>query len=157
EATSHVFQRQLNPTQSDPITPLPPIHDGILSLVHEHGEGVQEGQDDAASPIPLGETLAAQAPVSEETPSVQEVVAEEEAQESSSVTSSSDGKQRPYTVEIRLMKQPQMVIKTAQNSCYPVKLLPNARRMQLLAYIAWRRGKMVDRVTMMEKVFGHGR
>jgi DNA-binding response OmpR family regulator len=37
-----------------------------------------------------------------------------------------------------------------------VPLTPNAKRVQLLAYIAWRRGELIDRDKILEHVFGWG-
>ena len=39
----------------------------------------------------------------------------------------------------------------------PVPLSLNAKRVQLLAYIAWLRGETVNRDRLLEQIFGHGR
>lgn len=100
-------------------------------------------------------------------PSVQEApvvaaAAEEEGEEQETTTSPSSanarlGEQRPYEVSITLLKKVAMTLMTAQGVNREVPLSLNAKRVQLLAYLAWQRGQPVNRDRMLEQVFGHGK
>jgi len=67
------------------------------------------------------------------------------------------GQERPYEVTITLLKKVGMRIETAQGISRDVPLPLNAKRVQLLAYIAWLCGQPVNRDRMLEQVFGHGK
>jgi hypothetical protein len=142
-------------SQPNPLTPLPPTGDDFPLLVQGRVISVQDEQYDAATHVPL-ETLEARASLPE-APSHQERVADEDAQKQAPALPPSEGEQQSYTIQIWLLKRARMTIKTSLGSSYDVPLPLNAKRVQLLAYIAWRRGEIVDRVKMLEQVFGHGR
>lgn len=67
------------------------------------------------------------------------------------------GEQRPYRVSITLLKKVGMTLMTAQGISRDVPLSLNAKRVQLLAYLAWLRGQPINRDRMLEQVFGHGK
>jgi hypothetical protein len=68
-----------------------------------------------------------------------------------------DTSPRAYEVVITLLKQVSMTLVTDQGISREVPLSLNAKRVQLLAYLAWQRGQPVNRDRMLEQVFGHGR
>ncbi|RAQ98530.1 hypothetical protein A4R35_23520 [Thermogemmatispora tikiterensis] len=59
-------------------------------------------------------------------------------------------------VRIRLLKEVQLELVAPDGRCVQVPLVPNAKRIQLLAYLAWLRGEEVSREKLLEDVFGHG-
>jgi hypothetical protein len=59
-------------------------------------------------------------------------------------------------ISIRLLKEVTMAICVPGDSQVIVPLTPNAKRVQLLAYIAWRRGELINREKILEQVFGWG-
>ncbi len=59
-------------------------------------------------------------------------------------------------ISIRLLKDVSMVINMPGGSHAVIPLTLNAKRVQLLAYIAWRRGELIDRDKILEHVFGWG-
>lgn len=60
-------------------------------------------------------------------------------------------------ISIRLLKDVSMVINAPNGGGhFVVPLSLNAKRVQLLAYIAWRRGELIDRDKILEHVFGWG-
>jgi len=65
--------------------------------------------------------------------------------------------QLPYRVVLTLLKRVTMTITTARGMSREVPLSLNAKRVQLLAYVAWLQGQSVNRDRMLEHVFGHGR
>jgi hypothetical protein len=59
-------------------------------------------------------------------------------------------------ISIRLLKDVSMRINVPGGGHVVVPLTLNAKRVQLLAYIAWRRGELIDRDKILEHVFGWG-
>jgi hypothetical protein len=59
-------------------------------------------------------------------------------------------------ISLRLLKDVSVVINVPGGGHAVVPLTPNAKRVQLLAYIAWRRGELIDRDKILEHVFGWG-
>ncbi len=59
-------------------------------------------------------------------------------------------------ISIRLLKDVSMTINVPGGEYVVVPLTLNAKRVQLLAYIAWRRGELIDRDKILEHVFGWG-
>ncbi len=59
-------------------------------------------------------------------------------------------------LSLRLLKDVSMVINVPGGGHVVVPLSLNAKRVQLLAYIAWRRGELIDRDKILEHVFGWG-
>jgi hypothetical protein len=59
-------------------------------------------------------------------------------------------------ISIRLLKEVSMTINIPGGGHVVVPLTLNAKRVQLLAYIAWRRGELIDRDKILEHVFGWG-
>jgi len=59
-------------------------------------------------------------------------------------------------ISIRLLKDVSMTINVPGGEHVIVPLTLNAKRVQLLAYIAWRRGELIDRDKILEHVFGWG-
>ncbi len=56
----------------------------------------------------------------------------------------------------QLLKEVRMLINVPGGGQVLVPLTPNAKRVQLLASIAWRRGELMDRDKILEHVFGWG-
>jgi hypothetical protein len=59
-------------------------------------------------------------------------------------------------ISLRLLKDISMTINVPGGEQVVVPLTLNAKRVQLLAYIAWRRGELIDRSKILEHVFGWG-
>lgn len=59
-------------------------------------------------------------------------------------------------ISLRLLKDVSMTINVPGDGHIVVPLTLNAKRVQLLAYIAWRRGELIDRDKILEHVFGWG-
>jgi hypothetical protein len=59
-------------------------------------------------------------------------------------------------ISLRLLKDISMTINVPGGRHIVVPLTLNAKRVQLLAYIAWRRGELIDRDKILEHVFGWG-
>lgn len=59
-------------------------------------------------------------------------------------------------LSVRLLKDVSMQINIPGGGHVVVPLTLNAKRVQLLAYIAWRRGELIDRDKILEQVFGWG-
>jgi hypothetical protein len=59
-------------------------------------------------------------------------------------------------ISLRLLKDISMIINVPGGRHIVVPLTLNAKRVQLLAYIAWRRGELIDRDKILEHVFGWG-
>jgi hypothetical protein len=59
-------------------------------------------------------------------------------------------------ISIWLLKDVSMMINAPDGRHIVVPLTLNAKRVQLLAYIAWRRGELIDRDKILEHVFGWG-
>jgi hypothetical protein len=59
-------------------------------------------------------------------------------------------------ISLRLLKDISMTINVPGGRHVVVPLTLNAKRVQLLAYIAWRRGELIDRDKILEHVFGWG-
>lgn len=59
-------------------------------------------------------------------------------------------------ISLRLLKDISVTIHIPGGGHVVVPLTPNAKRVQLLAYIAWRRGELIDRDKILEHVFGWG-
>lgn len=59
-------------------------------------------------------------------------------------------------ISIRLLKDVSVTINIPGGGHIVVPLSLNAKRVQLLAYIAWRRGELIDRDKILEHVFGWG-
>ncbi len=62
----------------------------------------------------------------------------------------------PPLISLRLLKDVSMTITIPDGGHVVVPLTLNAKRVQLLAYIAWRRGELIDRDKILEHVFGWG-
>lgn len=59
-------------------------------------------------------------------------------------------------IVIRLLKDVTVAISVPGSGNVVVPMSLNAKRVQLLAYIAWRRGELIDREKIMEHIFGWG-
>ena len=59
-------------------------------------------------------------------------------------------------LSLRLLKDVSMILNVPGGGHVVVPLTLNAKRVQLLAYIAWRRGELIDRDKILEHVFGWG-
>jgi hypothetical protein len=59
-------------------------------------------------------------------------------------------------LSIRLLKEVTITLCVPGGSQVIVPLTPNAKRVQLLAYLAWRRGELINREKILEQVFGWG-
>ncbi len=59
-------------------------------------------------------------------------------------------------ISLRLLKDISMMINIPGGGHVVVPLTANSKRVQLLAYIAWRRGELIDRDKILEHVFGWG-
>ncbi len=55
-----------------------------------------------------------------------------------------------------LLGKVEVKIHFPDGSCWPVPMSPNAKRVQLLAYLAWQRGQPVYRRTIEQRLFRHG-
>ena len=130
-----------------PITPIPPFLEDDrqgegFETVEESGEE-QDGkpddllreqeQADAASSVAVASPLS--------------------SADATSVTG-----EKPIYVIINLLGEACMTLQTPDGALtMPVPLSGNTKRVQLLAYLAWRQGEMVNRDTMLEQIFGHGK
>ena len=59
-------------------------------------------------------------------------------------------------IVIRLLKEVTMTLCVPGGGQVPVPISLHVKRLQLLAYLAWRRGEMVDRDKILEHIFGWG-
>lgn len=57
-------------------------------------------------------------------------------------------------LSIRLLKEVSLILHGPQDKDYVIPLTTHAKRVQLLAYIACRRGELIDRDKILEQVFG---
>lgn len=60
----------------------------------------------------------------------------------------------PWTLSVTLLKEVTVTLHTADGRSYRVPISPNARRVQLLAYLAWRRDQYVSRERPPTELFG---
>jgi hypothetical protein len=133
------------PRFQNPETPLPPT----LSV----SEALRKLADDSKPPVPDGQQalLADQKRESNEdsfpTPPVPEAF--------QSMAPGSFASSDPL-ISIRLLNDVSMTIHVPGGGHVVVPLTLNAKRVQLLAYIACRRGELIDRDKILEHVFGWG-
>lgn len=137
------------PARFDPETPLPPTL-SLREAVRGHAEEsngmnslVRAAQSKGA--VPGGSNLTLASPV-------------QASYLSQPFLSESELRAAPEPlISIRLLKDVSMVINVPHGGGhFVVPLSLNAKRVQLLAYIAWRRGELIDRDKILEHVFGWG-
>lgn len=133
----------------DPETPLPPtlsLQEALRRYIEEsNGMNSLARADQSRGIVPGGSNLPLASPVQVSSFS-QPLLAESELHTTS----------EPL-ISIRLLKDVSMVINIpGRSGRLVVPLSSNAKRVQLLAYIAWRRGELIDRDKVLEHVFGWG-
>lgn len=117
-----------------PVTPLPPVLADDQVTPPEPAVIPQEDSDQVAPPVVV--TTAPDHPVEEDESLVQ----------------------GPVYVNINLFGEVRMTLRTPDGAVsMPVPLSGATKRVQLLAYLAWLQGGKVDRVNLLEHVFGHGK
>lgn len=133
----------------DPETPLPPtlsLQEALRRYTEESsGMNSLTRADQSRGAVPGGSNLPLVSPVQVSSLS-QSLLAESELRTTS----------EPL-ISIRLLKDVSMVMNVpGRSGRLVVPLSSNAKRVQLLAYIAWRRGELIDRDKILEHVFGWG-
>ena len=144
-----------------PVTPLPPTllpAQGSLNgtaSINETGFQTVVQREELASGLgplspasqPVNSNAATGTPAFSSSPRHQIDLEQEAPQE---------GDAQSEYVRITLLKEVGMEIVAPNGMRAVVPLTLNAKRVQLLAYIAWLRGEKVNRDKMLEDVFGHG-
>src|SRR5579883_314022 len=133
----------------DPETPLPPTLSSqeVVRKQAEESNGMNSlvRADQSKVVVPGGSDLTLASPV-------------QASSLSQSLLSATELRTPPEPlISIRLLKDVSMVINVPHGGGHlVVPLSLNAKRVQLLAYIAWRRGELIDRDKILEHVFGWG-
>ncbi|HEU5381889.1 MAG TPA: helix-turn-helix domain-containing protein [Ktedonobacteraceae bacterium] len=152
---STVFRSQPVPQGFNPETPLPPT----LSLQNALRKQREESDSSALliedeQPVPLADQKREMISVrtnSTVTSSIQP------SNGSQPLALGSERLTAPESlISIRLLKDVSVTINIPGDGHVVVPLSLNAKRVQLLAYIAWRRGELIDRDKILEHVFGWG-
>jgi hypothetical protein len=130
----------------NPVTPLPPIlsteeANGLAFLTKSSPPG-KNAEQSSENPLP-----GASSPIA---PSLQISPLSQ-----TSVVSSESMSSEPL-LSLRLLKDVSMTINVPGGEQVVVPLSLNSKRVQLLAYVAWRRGELIDRDKIMEHIFGWG-
>jgi hypothetical protein len=131
----------------DPVTPLPPV-------LLEPGAFHQQEQAQEHPEASFQSAEQEPPPVREDAPASSTVSAGEVAPPLI-LSSSWEAASHPL-ISIRLLKDVSMTINVPGGGHVVVPLSLPAKRVQLLAYIAWRRGELIDRDKILEHVFGWG-
>jgi hypothetical protein len=137
------------PQRADPLTPLPPVlsppemptNSSNLHSVRS-GEDREEGENQERQQASIQQQAASTA------------VAFEVAQPV--VATNGNATTPEPLITIRLLRDVSMTICVPGGGRVVVPLTQGAKRVQLLAYLAWRRGDLIDRDKIMEHVFGWG-
>ncbi|HEY7413595.1 MAG TPA: hypothetical protein VH593_00250, partial [Ktedonobacteraceae bacterium] len=130
----------------NPVTPLPPILSTEASTnsafpTKNSPPGKNAGQSSENSPLGASSHVAPSLQIS---PLLQTLVASSESISSAPLLS------------LRLLKDVSVTINSPGGGHVVVPLSLNSKRVQLLAYIAWRRGELIARDRILEHVFGWG-
>jgi hypothetical protein len=131
----------------DPVTPLPPT----LSTLEPLAPVIPSSH---TSPIAIPDTSSA-IEQEEDTPFVPSASAPQSLPVSP-FAQMGQGDTQPI-ISIRLLKEVDVSINLPNGSRIPVPTIAsNAKKVQLLAYIAWRQGELIDREKILEHIFGWG-
>src|SRR5579885_25026 len=137
------------PARFDPETPFPPtlsLQEAVRGHAEEsNGMNSLVRADQSKGVVPGGSNLTLASPV-------------QVSYFSQPFLSESELRTAPEPlISIRFLKDVSMVINVPHGGGhFVVPLSLNAKRVQLLAYIAWRRGELIDRDKILEHVFGWG-
>jgi hypothetical protein len=139
----------------NPETPLPPTLP-LVSTLPGQSEGIHlpvlPAQDEP-SVLLAGQSAESQPSVSNG-PTL-EPAPERVERSPSAAVGKEDAASGPL-ISLYLLKEVRMLVNVPGSGQVLVPLTPNAKRVQLLAYIAWRRGELIDRDKILEHVFGWG-